>query len=235
MPASIGDSVWHDLNGNGIRESTEPGIGGGTVTLTRGGSDAVINGVGDTIVTTNTSSTGAYSFPGLTPGTQYRATFGLPTGFTAASPRKLGTNSTVDSDGPTSDITILGSGQNLTSIDAGFYKEVKVGNYVWNDLDMDGMQDTNETGIGSVTVNLAGTSGGGAAISRSTTTAADGSYLFSTLPPGTYQVSVAASNFSGSGSLSTYAASPTLAGADRAIDSNVNPSSTAPATLTSDS
>ena len=235
QPASIGDSVWHDLNGNGIRESTEPGIEGATVTLIGGGSDAVINGIDDTVATAITSSTGTYSFAGLTPGTQYRAIFALPAGYTAASPRKQGADSGLDSDGLTSDIIILGSGQSLNTIDAGFFQEVRVGNFVWNDLDMDGIQDSNETGIGGVTVNLTGTSGGGTAISRSTTTAADGSYQFSALPPGSYQVAVAASNFTGSGALSTYAASPTLVGTNRAIDSNVSPSSTSPVTLVSGS
>ena len=233
QPASLGDYVWHDLNGNGIQESHEPGIHGASVTLTGGGADGIINGVGDTVVSTTTSSTGAYSFTGLVPGTQYRVAFGLPAGFTSASPRKLGSNVALDSDGLISDIIILGSGQNNSTVDAGFYKEVKVGNYVWNDLDRDGIQDSNETGIGGVTLNLTGTSGSGAAINLSTTTASNGSYLFSALPPGTYQVRVTSSLTSGV--LAGYAASPTLVGTDRGLDSNVNPSATSPATLSSGS
>lgn len=235
QPASLGNFVWHDLNANGIQEVGEPGIHGASVTLTGGGADGVINGVGDTVVSTTTNSTGNYSFTGLVPGTQYRAAFAMPAGYTTASPRKLGTDNALDSDGPVSDIVILGSGQNLTSIDAGFYRDVRVGNFVWNDLDRDGFQDSTEGGIGGVVVNLTGTNGSGATVNLSTTTASNGSYSFSSLPPGTYRVSVAASNFSIGQPLSGFVASPTLVGTDRALDSNVNSSETSPATLVSGS
>jgi uncharacterized repeat protein (TIGR01451 family) len=235
LPASLGDFVWHDLNGNGLQDPGEPGISGANVTLTGGGADGLINGVGDTVVSTTTISNGTYSFTNLTPGTQYRVAFGLPTGYTSASPRKQGIDTSLDSDGLISDIIILGSGQNNTTIDAGFYKEVKVGNFVWNDLDKDGFQDSTEVGIGGVAISLTGTSGSGAAINLSTSTAANGSYMFSPLPPGTYQISVAPFNFASGGVLNGYAASPTLAGTDRALDSNVNPSATSPATLVSGS
>lgn len=233
QPASLGDFVWNDLNGNGLQDFDEPGIQGANVTLTGGGADGLINGVGDTVVSTTTTSTGAYSFTGLTPGAQYRVAFSLPSGYFAASPRKQGADTSLDSDGLVSDIILLGSGQNNTSIDAGFYKEVKVGNYVWNDLDKDGFQDATEVGIGGIAVTLTGTTGAGSAINLSQTTAANGSYQFSALPPGTYQVSVAASNFTAGGPLSGYAASPTLVGTDRSLDSNPNPSATSPAALTS--
>ncbi|MDX1926069.1 MAG: SdrD B-like domain-containing protein [Pirellulaceae bacterium] len=233
QPASLGNFVWHDLNGNGLQEAHEPGIPDARVTLTGGGADGIINGVGDTVVSTTTSSTGAYSFTGLVPGTQYRAAFAIPTGFTSASPRKLGSNASLDSDGLVSDIVILGSGQNNTTIDAGFYNDVRVGNYVWNDTDRDGFQDSTETGIGGVTLSLTGTSGSGASVNLTTTTAANGSYMFSALPPGTYQVRVTSSL--ATGVLAGFAASPTLVGTDRGLDSNVNPSSTSPATLASGS
>ena len=190
LPASLGDTVWHDLNGNGIREATEPGIAGASVTLTGGGSDGVINGVGDTSVTTSTSATGAYSFLGLVPGTQYRVSFAVPSGYYAASPRGLGGDRAIDSDGLVSNFIILGSGQNDTSIDAGFYKEVKVGDFVWNDTDKDGFQDSTELGIGNVALTLSGTNGAGSPISLTTTTASNGYYQFIGLPPGTYQVTV---------------------------------------------
>ncbi len=195
----------------------------------------MINGIGDTTATTTTNVSGNYSFTGLVPGTQYRVAFSMPAGFTTASPRKLGADSSLDSDGPISDIVLLGSGQNNTSIDAGFYRDVRVGNYVWNDADRDGFQDATEVGIGGVVVNLTGTSGSGGSVNRTTTTATNGSYTFNALPPGTYQVSIAASNLAAGGALNGYTASPTLFGSDRSLDSNANPSSTSPATLVSGS
>ncbi len=235
QPGSIGDSVWHDLNGNGIREGSEPGISGASVTLIGGGADGVINGINDTSEVTTTSSTGDYSFAGLVPGTQYQVSFALPTGYLDASPRQVADDRSVDSDGPISNIIILSSGQNETSIDAGFYKQVKVGNFVWHDTNEDGLQDGTEPGIADVALNLSGTSGAGQAINRSTTTNSSGYYQFAALPPGSYQVTVAASNFTTGGALSGFTASPTLVGTNRGSDSNASPSPTSPAVLASDS
>ncbi len=181
--ASIGDFVWHDVNGNGLQEGTEPGIPGATVTLIGGGPDKLINGVGDTTTIVTTDSAGKYNFASLQSGTQYRVTFSLPSGYDAPTARKVGTNTGLDSDGLTSDTIVLASGEKNTSIDAGFYRFVKVGNYIWNDLDRDGLQEYGEIGIPGVQVNLTGTSGSGSAVTQSTTTAANGTYQFSTLPP----------------------------------------------------
>jgi len=63
---------------------------------------------------------------------------------------------------------------------------VRVGDYVWYDLDADGVQDTDETGVQGVRVLLFET---GTTISIGETfTDADGRYLFDDLPPGDYQV-----------------------------------------------
>ena len=43
-PASLGDFVWNDGNGNGLQDPGESGIGGLLVTLTGGGADGLING-----------------------------------------------------------------------------------------------------------------------------------------------------------------------------------------------
>ncbi len=53
---------------------------------------------------------------------------------------------------------------------------------VYYDADNDGVFDPDEAGIGGVTVNLGGP------VTASTTTAADGSYSFTGLPPGSYTV-----------------------------------------------
>ncbi len=230
---SIGDLVWHDVNGNGLQETGEPGIAGATVTLVGGGPDKLINGIGDTSTTTVTNSAGNYRFANLVPGTQYRATFSVPSGYDAATARKIGSSAALDSDAGSSDIIVLGTGENNTSIDAGFVRNVRIGNYVWNDLDQDGIQDNGEPGLAGVQLTLAGVTNSGLAVTRTTTTAANGSYQFSTLPPGTYNVSIASSNFVTGGALVGFTASPTGAGTDRGLDSNTSPSPTSPATLAS--
>ena len=73
-PATIGDRVWDDANGNGMDEG-EPGVPHATVILT----DA--NGV--EVARTTTDGNGNYRFTGLVPGT-YTVSIEVPAGYTAA-------------------------------------------------------------------------------------------------------------------------------------------------------
>ncbi|QDV44265.1 Serine-aspartate repeat-containing protein D precursor [Stieleria neptunia] len=63
--------------------------------------------------------------------------------------------------------------------------DVSLGDFVWEDLNADGIQDPGEPGIGGVTVYLKDASG---TIIDDTTTGLNGAYLFDDLPPGTYSV-----------------------------------------------
>ncbi|MBK9994334.1 MAG: hypothetical protein IPP01_10210 [Saprospiraceae bacterium] len=42
---------------------------------------------------------------------------------------------------------VVTSGSTNTTIDAGFYQQASLGNYVWFDEDKDGVQDANEVGM----------------------------------------------------------------------------------------
>ena len=124
--ASLGDKVWLDNNANGIQDAGEAGVGGVTVTLTSGGADGIINGVGDTTVTATTNANGNYSFTGLTPSQQYQVGFSnLPTGYEFTK-SDVGANDAVDSDvnpstGKTQIVT-LAPGENNLTLDAGIYQ-----------------------------------------------------------------------------------------------------------------
>jgi uncharacterized repeat protein (TIGR01451 family)/fimbrial isopeptide formation D2 family protein len=56
-----------------------------------------------------------------------------------------------------------------------------VGDRVWHDIDADGTQDAGEIGLAGLTVTLTGTDEDGVAVSRTTTTAANGIYSFANL------------------------------------------------------
>jgi uncharacterized repeat protein (TIGR01451 family) len=61
---------------------------------------------------------------------------------------------------------------------------------VYVDSNGNGVRDTNEPGIAGVTMTVTGTAtSGGASVTRTTTTDANGEYTFSDLPVGTYSVS----------------------------------------------
>jgi 5-hydroxyisourate hydrolase-like protein (transthyretin family) len=188
QPASIGDLVWEDKNGNGIQDAGEPGISGVTVTLT--GTDG--NGT-PVSLTTTTNGSGAYNFPNLVPGT-YKLTFTTPTGYSVTSPDK--TTDNLDSDvNPTTSMTVtevLTTGENNTTYDAGYFKPASLGNYTWIDANANGIQDPGEQPISGVTVTLTGTDGAGNPVTATTTTNALGEYLFSNLAPGTYKVTFTA-------------------------------------------
>jgi|GEM_PF-1387763 len=83
---------------------------------------------------------------------------------------------------------------NMT-LDFGFFAPVSVGDTAFVDLDGDGLQTPGEPGVGGVTVTLLDGNGDivtvdaeGNAITGVTMTAADGSYGFANLPPGSYSV-----------------------------------------------
>ncbi|MBO3712612.1 MAG: carboxypeptidase regulatory-like domain-containing protein [Candidatus Accumulibacter sp.] len=63
-----------------------------------------------------------------------------------------------------------------------------IGNFVWEDMDYDGVQDTGELGIAGVTVKLL--NGDGTKVLATTTTDANGGYSFKTLDPGDYKIQV---------------------------------------------
>ncbi len=94
------------------------------------------------------------------------------------------------------------------------YNPGSIGDFVWEDNDMDGIQDNSETGLAGVKIDLAGVDNYGQDVSKTATTNADGKYLF-TVQPGKYQLTFTQPN--------GYANSPQKAGNDGSIDSDVNP------------
>ncbi len=64
----------------------------------------------------------------------------------------------------------------------------KIGNFIWNDLDQDGVQDPNEPGIGGVFVQLTGNTFGGNPVNMNTTSDSAGFYAFDGLAAGFYTV-----------------------------------------------
>ncbi len=198
--AKIGNRVWNDLNGNGIQEQGENGVVGISIKLT--GTDPQGNLF--SLVTT-TNGLGEYCFDGLLPG-QYSLKFTLDNGFVFSQPF-LGGNTATDSDvnptdGKTGTITV-DYGTINNDIDAGIYLPGKIGDFVWEDSNGDGIQDANEPGLNDIEVILTGTSETGESITMTTTSGPNpanatenGFYSFEGLAPGNYTISFnATSNY----------------------------------------
>jgi len=189
---SIGDKVWLDANENGIQDADESGVANVTVKLYSGSS---------LLKTTVTNSTGMYLFSDLVAGS-YQVEFVLPSGY-LFSQQDQGTDDSKDSD---ADITTgktiiisLAAGQNDLKWDAGIYRDCKnsLGDFVWHDKNVNGIQDAGEVGIEGVVVELLK----GTSVIQTSTTDAAGKYLFTNLANGTYSVRVAASNYASGGIL----------------------------------
>lgn len=184
QPAKLGDRVWIDSDNDGIQDGGESGLDGVTVRLLDpNDSFAVLN-------TTTTSGGGLYLFDNLMPG-DYVVEFVLPTGY-VFSPQNQGGDDALDSDADTSTgrtgTRTLASGDNDLTNDAGVVPtNASLGDFVWYDLDVDGIQDAGEPGVENVTVRLLDPNDSFAVLGT-TTTNGSGAYGFSNLTPGDYVV-----------------------------------------------
>lgn len=181
---SIGDAVWFDADGDGVRDEGEAGAAGVKVKLLGAG--------GKVLATTRTDADGSYLFDDLAPGS-YKVRFHAPDGraFTSrasADARASGSDSDASSSGLTNVIE-LGKGEKLAKIGAGLVKEdprsASIGDTVFFDADRDGIRDAGEAGVAGVTVELLTSRG---ELIATTTTSANGKYIFSGLPAGNYRV-----------------------------------------------
>ena len=204
-PASLGNFVWEDSDGDGVQDAGEAGVANVAVTL-RDAANAVVG-------TTTTDGNGLYQFTGLKPGA-YTVEFAKPAGW-AFTPQFLGGNTATDSNADTATgkapaVTLVSGSSNQT-VDAGIYRPVTIGDRAFVDADGDGIQDLGETGLGNVTVRLRDGTG---TLVTSTTTDANGNYAFTGLRPGSYQVEF----------LTPAGWRPTLAnqGANDAVDSDAS-------------
>lgn len=154
----IGDVVWYDTNKNDVQNPTENGINGITVKLYRNHFGTWV--LWDQMKTGHKPGTpsddGYYRFCAA-PGAYYIQVVSPPSGLVRARPF-IGGNTALDSDLNnanglnTSNVINLSSGQNNYTIDGGFYPQATVGNLVWMDDNVNGIQDASEEIVSNVLV-----------------------------------------------------------------------------------
>ena len=181
--ASVGDRVWLDNNADGVQDAGEPGVSNVLVSL--------YNSVSILVRSTYTDVNGNYLFTDVTPGT-YTIGVSLPPAF-VFSPNNGAISGATNSDivpatGRTVTFTV-NAGDQITYIDAGIRSQSStngsIGDYVWNDINKNGIQEAGEPGIAGVTVRLFNAAN---AIIATTITDATGNYIFNDIPAGDYKV-----------------------------------------------
>ncbi len=231
--AAVGNRVWGDIDpdgstpgeiagGDGIQDddAREQGIAGIIVEL--------YSADGQLIDTKTTDDNGEYLFTEVEPGDYYLLFINpLTEGIWTLS--NQGDDDEVDSDveeeitddrgdAERTPIFTLEPGETDLSWDAGLIGlsgagSAAVGNFVWNDLDKDGLQDTGEAGVPGITVRLYQV--GNATPIAETTTDDQGIYNFPSIDPGDYYVEFDLPD--------TVAISTQNVGDDDEIDSDVDP------------
>ncbi len=179
---ALGDVVWVDRNQNGQQDSVgqdggEKPLAGVTVKLLDAAGDPAKHVDGTPVAPVTTDPDGRYLFDNLPAGT-YIVEFVLPDGYRFTSQNADGVPGGANSDadeatGRTGTIT-LGNDSVTTEYDREFGategidptwdagvvpQSVSVGDFVWHDLDGDGIQSDGEPGIQNVTLTLTGPNG----------------------------------------------------------------------------
>jgi hypothetical protein len=194
MPAttsSFGDYCWLDLSQNGIQAPNEPGLPNVKVVLLNPGVDNIAGTADDVPVdSTVTDAFGKWQFTNMATA-RYFVRFYPPTGYTYTLLNQ-GTDEALDSDvGPTGISNIVAinnspSGFNYQYLDVGFYLTTPVvnagtiGDFFWNDINGNGVQDAGEFGVPGITVELINS--GGSVIATATTNLL-GYYIFTNIAP----------------------------------------------------
>ena len=173
--ASIVSRVWNDSDKDGNQDGNEDGIPNVVVELLDGG--------GNVIGTTITDSNGQYVFDDLTPGVPYSVRIPTP---------PAGLTETYDEDGKATphiiEDIVLTPLEEYSTAHFGYAPPAgSIGDVVWADTDGNGVQDPGELGIPGVTVTLYDETGG---VVSTTTTDAQGHYLFPGVGDGTHGIGI---------------------------------------------
>lgn len=162
-----GGVVYVDTNLNGVQDSGEPGIPGVVVELQKPD--------GTVVKTATTGPDGRYDFTDIEAG-DYVVVEQQPLGYGDAEEHR--SNRATLTVGVGAPVTPINFGERVGSLAGGVY----------NDTNGNGRRDADEPAIPGVTVTLTGSDARGNAITLTTVSGDDGSYLFTGVPGGTYNV-----------------------------------------------
>lgn len=200
----IGDVVFQDNNGNGLKEAGEPGLAGVSVSL--------LDTAGKTLNTTTTNASGQYLFE-VAPQ-QYTVQVNgsnFAAGGALANLALTTASNTLTRTATTANVLDADFGYRSLAPQAA---PAEIGSRVWHDQNGNGIQDANEPGVDGATVRLYQ----GSTLAATTTTSGGGNYTFTNLTAGTYSVEFTAP------AGSAYLFTPANQGNDDELDSDADPS-----------
>ena len=197
--------MWEDVNKDGLQDGTDKPIEGVTLTISRSDGAPVNNADGSARaeLTTKTDASGKYVFDNLQvlpAGTHYVVSVTAPEGFqpTVDNAGDRAVDSSAQA-GKAESTDLTEDGASDMTLDFGYVRPaVSVGDYVWEDVNKDGLQDGTDKPIKGVELTISRSDGqpvnkaDGSALDATTTTTDDkGAYSFSglqVLPAGTHYV-----------------------------------------------
>ncbi len=190
---SLGDTLWFDVDLDGIIGPDEFGLADVDLNMTWLGPDSSVGGGDDIILTAATSSDGTYTFSGLPAGTFSVAVVEptLPSGFVPSFDADSGLTSP---DGTST--VVLATGESELGQDFGYAGTGSIGDTVWFDRNGDGAFNGDDIGLGNVDVEIVWASPMGPQAYTATTDVL-GTYVVDNLPPGDFTVGVVPSSLPG--------------------------------------
>ncbi|MEZ5534065.1 MAG: IPTL-CTERM sorting domain-containing protein [Thiolinea sp.] len=213
---SLGDYVWVDADVDGFQDNDENGLKGVTVSLTDGAGNTVNDIYGKPVASTTTDAGGLYRFDDL-PAGDYVVNMAAPSGYYLTlggldvddDENNQDSNCIISESGVvrTHPVTLSVDGEPIETVDGdgingnmtadcGYYRTVSVGNYIWEDVNANGLQDAGESGLPDMTVSLTGADGISPVydvngdLVEPIVTDSSGFYEFTDLEPGEYSVTV---------------------------------------------
>jgi len=151
--AFIGDTIFEDVNGNGVRDPGELGIEDVTVILTPDPGVNLGNGPGQPL-TTQTDFNGSYLFTSLVNG-NYQIEVIAPSGFVQTFDPDLSNGAPLVLDNQAA--TSISDSSGRLDQDFGYTNNVpsgQVGDFIYQDINGNGIQELGEPGIAGINVEL---------------------------------------------------------------------------------
>ncbi|NPA50590.1 MAG: hypothetical protein GXO02_03055, partial [Epsilonproteobacteria bacterium] len=190
-PACLGDKVWEDNNLNGIQDEKDTPIKGAKVELFYSNGEKAVDIFGNLIKPIFSDENGHYKFCNLLPGRSYKVKITPPLSNYFVTKNDIGSNSLDNDIGydltSLESITLL-SGEEYLDLDGGFFRYASLGDYIWLDTNLNGIQDKDEFAIVGIKIELLDEN---KKVLATTYTNKKGRYYFTQLLPGKeYQVKI---------------------------------------------